>query len=67
MEAASIALPARIQRRQSRRVRRLLSDAARFDRAAARLEAQLEPDCWQVRQLRRSAEQLRELAVAEAA
>jgi hypothetical protein len=67
MEAASIPLPPRRQRRQSRRVRRLLSDATRFERAAARLEAQLEPDCWQVRQLLRSAEQLRELAVAEAA
>ena len=44
-----------------------MSDAERFERAAARLESQLEPGCWQVRQLRSSAQQLRELAVAEAA
>jgi hypothetical protein len=67
MEAASLPLISFKNRRQERRVKRLLSDAARFDRAAARLEAQLEPDSWQIRQLRRSAEQLRELAVAEAA
>ena len=67
MEAASIPLPTFRNRRQERRVKRLLSDAARFDRAAARLESELKPDCWQVLQLRRSAEQLRELAVAEAA
>jgi hypothetical protein len=67
MEAAALPLISFKNRRQERRVKRLLSDAARFDRAAARLEAQLEPDCWQIRQLRRSAEQLRELAVAEAA
>lgn len=48
-------------------MKRLLSDADRFERAAARLEATLEPDCWQVRQLRSSAEQLRQLAVTEAA
>jgi hypothetical protein len=75
MEAASVPLHAQPTgllaslkvRRRERRVRRLLSDANRFERAAARLEAQFEPDCWQVRQLRGSAEQLRELAVAEAA
>ena len=75
MEAASIPLDAQRTgllaafrlRRRDRRVRRLLSDAERFERAATRLEAQIQPDCWQVRQLRGSAEQLRELAVAEAA
>ena len=67
MDAVSIFLPARRERRQKRRVRRLLSDADRFERAAARLESALTPDSWQVRQLRTSAEQLRELAVAEAA
>jgi hypothetical protein len=67
MEAASIPLPTFRNRRQERRVKRLLSDADRFDRAAARLEAELQPDCWQVRQLRSSAKQLRELALAEAA
>jgi hypothetical protein len=67
MEAASIPLLTFRNRRQERRVKRLLSDAERFDRAAARLESQLDPGSWQVSQLRRSAEQLRELAVAEAA
>jgi hypothetical protein len=54
-------------RRRDRRFRRLLSDAERFERAAARVEASLEPDAWQVAHLRRSAEQLRELAVVEQA
>ena len=53
-------------RRAAKRAARLMSDAARFDRAADRLEAQVEPDCWQVRHLRRSAEGLRELAYEEA-
>jgi hypothetical protein len=67
MEAASVTFPMFRNRRKERRVKRLLSDADRFERAAARLEDRLQPDCWQVRQLRSSAEQLRELAVAEAA
>jgi branched-subunit amino acid aminotransferase/4-amino-4-deoxychorismate lyase len=75
MEAATVPLQAESTglfaslkvRRRARRVRRLLSDAERFERAATRLEAQIEPDSWQVRQLRGSAEQLRELALAEAA
>jgi|1185.fasta_scaffold1493281_2 hypothetical protein len=75
MEAASVPLQTHRtglmavlrERRRERRVRRLLSDANRFERAAARLEAELQPDCWQVRQLRGSAEQLRELALVEAA
>jgi|tagenome__1003787_1003787.scaffolds.fasta_scaffold20805832_2 hypothetical protein len=75
MEAASLTLPARRdglmaslrQRRRDRRARRLLSDAERFDRAAARLESSLESDAWQVAHLRRSAAQLRELAVVEQA
>ena len=73
MEAASLSLPARREglmvslrdRRRDRRVQRLLADADRFDRAAARLESSLEPDAWQVAHLRRSAVQLRELAVVE--
>lgn len=73
MEAASLTLPARRdtlmvslrQRRRDRRVRRLLFDAERFDRAASRIENSLEPDAWQVAHLRRSAAQLRELAVVE--
>jgi hypothetical protein len=73
MEAASLTLPARRdglmgslrQRRRDRRVARLLSDAERFDRAATRLANSLEPDAWQIAHLRRSACQLRELAVVE--
>jgi hypothetical protein len=75
MEAASVTLPVRRaglmaalrDRRRDRRAQRLLSDAERFDRAAARLESSLEPNAWQVAHLRRSAEQLRELAVVEQA
>jgi hypothetical protein len=75
MEAASLTLPARREgmlaalrtRRRDRRARRLLSDAERFDRAAARLESSLEPDAWQVAHLRRQAAQLRDLAVVEQA
>jgi hypothetical protein len=52
-------------RRRNRHVKRLLSDAKRFDRAAERLEQQLEPTSWQVTQLRRSAEQLRVMAFNE--
>ena len=74
MEAASLTLPARRevlaaslrQRRRDRRARRLLADAERFERAANRLESTLERDAWQVGHLRRSAAQLRELAIAEA-
>ena len=73
MEAASLSLPARRDglmvalrdRRRGRRVQRLIADAERFDRAAARVESSLEPDAWQVAHLRRSAAQLRELAVVE--
>ena len=74
MEAASLTLPARREgrvaslrdRRRDRRARRLLSDAERFERAASRLESSLDPDAWQVGHLRRSAAELRALAVAEA-
>ena len=73
MEAASLTFPARRDgltvalrdRRRERRVRRLLSDAERFDGAAERLATSLEPDAWQVAHLRRSAAQLRELAAVE--
>ena len=75
MEAASLTLPARReglmeslrQRRRDRRAARLLADAERFERAASRLENSLERDCWQAAHLRRSASQLRELAVVEQA
>jgi hypothetical protein len=45
----------------------MLNDADRFDRMASRLEQQLEPASWQIAHLRRSAMELRELAVAEQA
>jgi len=75
MEAASLTFPARRDglmvalrdRRRARRARRLLSDAERFERAAERVEASLEPDAWQVSHLRRSAAQLRDLAAVEQA
>jgi hypothetical protein len=54
-------------RRAAKRAARLMADAERFERAAARLEAEVEPDCWQVRHLRRSADDLRRLAHEEAA
>ena len=54
-------------RRAAKRAARLMADAERFERAAARLEARAEPDCWQVRHLRRSAADLRRLAHEEAA
>ena len=54
-------------RRAAKRAARLMADAERFERAAARLEAQVEPDCWQIRHLRRSADDLRRLAQEEAA
>jgi hypothetical protein len=44
-----------------------MADSERFERAAARLEAAIGADAWQVRHLRRQAEDLRRLAVEEAA
>jgi hypothetical protein len=75
MEAGSLTVPARRDilltslrlRRRERRARRLMADAERFERAAARLEANLEPDAWQVGHLRRQAAELRDLAVLEQA
>jgi hypothetical protein len=75
MEAGSLTIPARREslfaslrtRRRDRRAQRLLADAERFDRAAARVEASLEPDAWQVAHLRRQAAELRDLAVVEQA
>jgi hypothetical protein len=75
MEAASLTFPAEHRgffaalrdRRRDRRVRRLIADADRFERAAVRLEASLEREAWQVAHLRRSAVQLRELAAVEQA
>jgi hypothetical protein len=73
MEAASLTFPARHdgfaaalrERRRHRRVRRLLSDAERFDRAARRLEQRFDPEAWQVSHLRRQAAELRDLAAVE--
>lgn len=75
MEAASLPLsPSRPSvlagaraRRAARRAARLMSDAERFSRAADRLEAAVGADAWQVRHLRRSADDLRRLAHEEAA
>jgi hypothetical protein len=68
VEAASLPLlPRPRSRRAARRAARLLSDAERFARAAERLEASVGPEAWQVRHLRRSADELRRLAEAEAA
>ena len=73
MEAASLPLPpgrrslaaSYRERQRARRAMRLMSDAERFDRAADRLSAQVDPSAWQVAHLRRQAEQLRELAERE--
>ena len=75
MEAASIPLtpsPTRAlvgakARRAAKRAARLMSDAERFERAAARLEAAVGADAWQVRHLQRQAADLRRLAGEEAA
>jgi hypothetical protein len=44
-----------------------MSDAERFERAAARLEAAVGAEAWQVRHLQRQAADLRRLASEEAA
>ena len=76
MEAASIHLPSSSAprvlvgakaRRAAKRAARLMSDADRFERAAARLEQAVGPDAWQVRHLLRQAADLRRLASEEAA
>jgi hypothetical protein len=54
-------------RRAAKRAARLMADAERFDRAALRLEAAIGPDAWQVRHLRRQADDLRRLGREEAA
>lgn len=54
-------------RRAAKRAARLSSDAARFERAAVRLEAVVGAEAWQVRHLYRQAEDLRRLADEEAA
>ena len=54
-------------RRAAKRAARLMADADRFERAAVRLEESIGTDGWQVKHLRRSAEDLRRLAHEEAA
>jgi hypothetical protein len=54
-------------RRAAKRASRLMADAERFDRAAMRLEAAIGADAWQVRHLRRQADDLRRLGREEAA
>ena len=54
-------------RRAAKRAARLTSDAARFERAAMRLESVVGGDAWQVRHLYRQAADLRRLADEEAA
>ena len=54
-------------RRAFKRATRLMADAERFDRAAMRLESAIGPDAWQVRHLRRQADDLRRLGREEAA
>lgn len=54
-------------RRAAKRAARLMADAERFERAAMRLEGSIGADGWQVKHLRRSAEDLRRLAHEEAA
>ena len=75
MEAASIPAPppsprlfaGAKARRAAKRVARLASDAARFEKAAARLESVVGSDAWQVHHLYRQAADLRRLADEEAA
>jgi hypothetical protein len=67
MAAAPRRFPASLFRRRNRgkqrRAARLAADAARFDRAAQRLEVALGSDePWQVRHLKRSAEECRRMA-----
>src|SRR3954463_11052453 len=52
-------------RRAAKRAARLASDADRFERAAARLEAVVGTEAWQVRHLYRQAADLRRLASGE--
>jgi hypothetical protein len=44
-----------------------MADAERFSRAALRLESAIGAEAWQVRHLRRQADDLRRLALEEAA
>jgi hypothetical protein len=79
VEAASLPLissdpPARADaggskaaRRAAKRSARLMADSERFSRAALRLEAAIGAEAWQVRHLRRQADDLRRLAFEEAA
>ena len=63
----SLAAGGKAARRAAKRAARLMADSERFERAAVRLEAAIGADAWQVRHLRRQADDLRRLAVEEAA
>ena len=69
MDAAPVRFPAslfRRRRRKDRRAARLAADAARFERAAQRLERELgSAEPWQVRHLRRSAQECLRMAADE--
>ena len=78
MEAASLPLissdpralvggGSKAARRAAKRSARLMADSERFSRAALRLEAAIGAEAWQVRHLRRQADDLRRLALEEAA
>ena len=75
MEAASLpllhsnprALAGAKARRIAKRAARLMADAERFERAALRLEEAIGAEAWQVRHLRRQADDLRRLGREEAA
>jgi hypothetical protein len=54
-------------RRAAKRAARLMADAERFERAAVRLEISIGAEAWQVRHLRRQADDLRRLGREEMA
>ena len=75
MEAASLPLISsdprpsvsdKAARRAAKRSARLMADSERFSRAAVRLEEAIGAEAWQVRHLRRQADDLRRLALEEA-
>jgi uncharacterized protein Yka (UPF0111/DUF47 family) len=59
--------PGKAARRAAKRAARLMADAERFERAAVRLEETIGADAWQVRHLRRQADDLRRLGREEMA
>jgi hypothetical protein len=63
---ASVGAASKAARRAAKRSARLMADSERFSRAALRLEAAIGAEAWQVRHLRRQADDLRRLALEEA-